>query len=50
VKCKSPIRNAHLMTGIRLWGKRLFGAIYMAVHCLLAYGKDLASSRWVDIE
>jgi hypothetical protein len=31
------------MTGIRLWGRRLFGAIYMAVHCLLAYGKDLAS-------
>jgi hypothetical protein len=50
VKCKCPIRNAHLMTEIRLWGRRLFGAICIPVHCPLAYGKDLASSRRVDNE
>jgi hypothetical protein len=31
-------------------GRYLFGAIYIEVHCLLAYRKDLASSRWVDNE
>jgi hypothetical protein len=36
------------MTGIRLWGSRLFGGIYIAVRCLLAYGKGLASyDGWI---